>query len=61
MYTSLMPNKPRPENPARPIRVEDDLWAAVKATAAGNEETVSEVVRRALRRYVARGVKGERG
>ncbi len=23
-----MPNQPRPSNPARPVRVEDDLWTA---------------------------------
>lgn len=48
-----MPNQPRPENPARPIRVEDDLWAAAKAAAQLNGTTVSEVVREALRTYVA--------
>lgn len=47
-----MPNKPRPENPARPIRVEDDLWRAAKAAAADNGTTVSAVVRGALRAYV---------
>lgn len=49
-----MPNKPRAENPARPIRVEDELWAAAKAAAAADGTTVSEVVREALRRYVKR-------
>lgn len=49
-----MPNKPRPENPARPIRVEDDLWAAAKAAAAAEGTTVSEVVRQALRELVER-------
>lgn len=48
-----MPNKPRPENPARPIRVEDDLWTAAREAAHLNGTTVSEVVREALRAYVA--------
>lgn len=47
-----MPNQPRPDNPPRNVRVEDGLWRAalVKATAKG--ETVSDVIRRALERYV---------
>ena len=49
-----MPNKPRAENPARPIRVEDELWQASKDAASKNGETVSEVVRKALRAYVKR-------
>ncbi len=47
-----MPNKPRPGNPARAIRVEDELWKAAQAKAAERGETVSDVVRRALERYV---------
>jgi predicted DNA binding CopG/RHH family protein len=49
-----MPNKPRPENPTRPVRVEDDLWAAAKAKAAAEGTTVSAVIRKALERYVAK-------
>ena len=49
-----MPNKPRPENPARPVRVEDGLWEAAKAKAAERGETVSQVIRAALTRYVKR-------
>lgn len=45
-----MPNQARKENPARAVRVEDDLWHAAQATAAERGETVSEVVRRALTR-----------
>lgn len=48
-----MPNQPRPDNPARPVRVEDHLWAAAKAAAQLNGTTVSEVIRDALRAYVA--------
>lgn len=49
-----MANQPRPENPARAVRVEDALWEAAKAKAAERGETVSDVIRRALERYVAR-------
>ena len=47
-----MPNKPRPENPARPVRVDDDLWARVKARAARDAVSASEVVREAIRHYL---------
>lgn len=47
-----MPNRPRPENPARPVRIEDELWARVKALAKRDETTASAVVREAVRVYV---------
>jgi len=47
-----MPNQPSATNPARAVRVEDELWQAALAKAAVNGETVSDVIRRALRRYV---------
>jgi len=34
------------------MRVPDDLWEAVKRAAADNGETVTDVILRALRRYV---------
>ncbi|MBP8882718.1 MAG: ribbon-helix-helix protein, CopG family [Dermatophilaceae bacterium] len=40
--------------PIRNVRVPDELWAAVKARAAVEGVTVSEVIVRALRRYAAR-------
>lgn len=49
-----MPNKPRPDNPARPVRVDDELWCAALETARANNTTVSAVVRQALTRYVQR-------
>lgn len=49
-----MPNKPRPENRHRMVRVEDALWNAAREAAAANGTTVSEVIRDALRRYVKR-------
>lgn len=45
-----MPNAPK--TPNRVIRVDDELWRAAQARAGERGETVSEVVRRALRRYV---------
>jgi len=47
-----MPNKPRPENPARPVRVNDTLWTAVRERAKADGVTPSEVVRTALRTYL---------
>lgn len=47
-----MANQPRKDNPARAIRVPDDLWEKAKARAEEKGESVSEVVRRALERYV---------
>lgn len=47
-----MPNAPRPDNPARSVRVPDDLWQAAKARAEERGETVTDVLIRALRRYV---------
>lgn len=49
-----MPNKPRPDNPHRMVRVNDELWQAAKAASAANGTTVSAVIRSALTRYVAR-------
>lgn len=40
-----------PDTP-RAIRVPDDLWQAALAAADKRGETVSDVVRRALQRYV---------
>jgi predicted DNA-binding protein len=38
----------------RAIRIPDDLWAAALNKATEREETVSEVVREALERYIKR-------
>lgn len=43
-----MPDMPRA------VRIPDALWQAALAKARDNGETLSEVVRRALERYVAR-------
>lgn len=47
-----MPNQPRSDNPARSVRVPDPLWQAAKNRAAERDETVTDVLTRALRRYV---------
>lgn len=49
-----MSNQPRPGNPARAVRVEDELWNAAKAIAAKRGDSLSDVMRDALRRYVKR-------
>lgn len=49
-----MPNAPRPGNPARAVRVEDELWHAAQEEAKARGESVSDVIRRALERYVKR-------
>lgn len=38
----------------RSVRVDDDLWNRAKACADDRNESVGEVVRRSLRRYVLR-------
>lgn len=49
-------NLPSTHTPPRAVRVPNELWAAAKATALDNQETVSEVINRELARYVARGI-----
>lgn len=40
--------------PARTVRVPDELWNAGRAVAEANGETIADVLRRALERYVRR-------
>jgi predicted HicB family RNase H-like nuclease len=49
-----MANHPTYGEPRRSIRISDELWQAALATAAERKESVPDVVRRALERYVAR-------
>lgn len=49
-----MPNHPGPGVRPRSVKVHDDLWQAVQAKAAERGETVSDVIRRALERYIRR-------
>lgn len=52
-----MPNKPRPENRHRMVRVEDDLWEAAGEACAQLGTTRSDVMREALRKVVTRAAK----
>ena len=45
-----VPNQPK--TPLRSLRVATELWEAAKAAAAERGETVTDVLVRALRRYV---------
>ena len=45
-----MPNQPK--TPLRNVRVADPLWLAAQTKAAEKGETLSDVLRRALERYV---------
>ena len=45
-----MPNQPA--TPTRTFRCPDELWEAVQRKAADDGETVTDVLIRALRRYV---------
>lgn len=47
-----MPNQPRPDNPARSFRIPLDLYRQVQVRAAERGETVTDVIIRAMRRYV---------
>lgn len=49
-----MPNQPRPSNPHRSVRVEDDLWREAGEVAAEQGTTRAAVVQEALRAFVAR-------
>lgn len=45
-----MPDQPK--TVARTIRVEDDLWEAVRVEAERRGETVSDATRKFYRRYI---------
>lgn len=45
-----MPNQPA--TPNRTVRIRDELWEEAKRKAAENHETVTDVIVRALERYV---------
>lgn len=57
----LMPNKPRPENRHRMVRVEDELWRKAGEVAAEQGTTRSAVIRDALRRYVREHQRDDQG
>lgn len=54
-----MPNQPK--TPRKSFRVSDDLWAAALVEADANGESVSDVLRRALERYVKRSQSKRKG
>lgn len=54
-----MANRPRPENPARTVRIEDDEWQPVVEYAAEDRVSKSEWVREAIRQRVSRRKNGE--
>jgi hypothetical protein len=45
-----MPNAPK--TPSRNVRVPDDLWHAAMSKALDRGESLSDVIRRALEKYV---------
>jgi hypothetical protein len=45
---------PRPPRRPRSVKVEDELWKAALAKADQRGEVLSEVIREALKRYVAK-------
>lgn len=48
-----MPRVPnQPATPKHGVRVPDELWRQVKRIAADRGETITDVILRALRRYV---------
>lgn len=47
-----VPNKPK--TPTRTLRVSDDLWQQALKKAEARGETLSDVMRKALQRYVSR-------
>lgn len=49
-YGSAVPNQPA--TPTHSVRVPEELWEAALRIASDRGETVSDVIRRALERYV---------
>jgi predicted transcriptional regulator len=47
-----MPNTPG--TPRRTVRIPDDLWDAAARIAAARDESLSDILRQALERYVKR-------
>jgi metal-responsive CopG/Arc/MetJ family transcriptional regulator len=42
----------QPKTPQRSIRIDDELWTAAQAVAQANQESVSDIIRTALRHYI---------
>ncbi len=55
MTPATVPRVPnQPKTPLRSFRIPDEVYKAAQAKAATRGESVSDVVRRALERYVRR-------
>ena len=50
LASRVVPNSPK--TPKHGVRVPDDLWQSVKRIAADRGETITDVIIRALKRYV---------
>ncbi len=50
MFRRVTPNQPK--TPKRSVRVPDELWQAVKVKAKQRGETITDVIVRALKRYL---------
>lgn len=50
----MSPNRPRPDNPHRSVRVEDQLWERARIAAEAEGTTRGDVMRQALRELVER-------
>lgn len=50
----------QPKTRARGVRISDELWQATQELAAERGETVTDVIRRALQRYVRVHAAGQR-
>jgi len=48
---------PDPHTPRRTVRIATSLWLAAQAKAEARSETLTDVIRRALERYVSRSPK----
>lgn len=51
--TSRMPESKPNKTPLRAIRISDEIWHAAQARAEAEGTTVSDVVRKSLKRYGA--------
>lgn len=51
-HPSEVPNQPK--TPLRSIRIPDDLWQSARDVAAARGDSLGDVIRQALTRYIAR-------
>lgn len=55
MTDTMAPVPNKPKTPLRSVRIRDELWVPAQEKAAENNETVTDVIRRALEEYVRKG------